>query len=189
MHQSGRPRYEAAINQTGKAESYLRPTRLTTKSNQILGITNPNSTTSPVQGFKTPERDFKMVLVQNWLPPTRENWELVVNYFQYFPLVSKIILRLFHILSLEANGLTSSQFAALQWVISWYGAGKTSGNSILDLPGRWAWITMEVPGFMTLLYIMKTLPADLNLAELPWQNKLMGALFVWFKCLLCKSSS
>jgi hypothetical protein len=37
---------------------------------------------------------------------------------------------------------------------------------------------MEVPGFMTLLYVMRTLPAELGLAELPWQNKLLGALFV-----------
>lgn len=37
---------------------------------------------------------------------------------------------------------------------------------------------MEVPGFITLLYVMRTLPAELGLAELPWQNKLLGALFV-----------
>ena len=29
-----------------------------------------------------------MAIVQNWLPPSRENWELVCTVFQYFPLVS-----------------------------------------------------------------------------------------------------
>jgi 3-oxo-5-alpha-steroid 4-dehydrogenase 1 len=116
-----------------------------------------------------------MALVENWLPPTRQNWELVVYCFQFFPLVK--IIRLSTHLHLE-NLLTYWQFTLLQWVIPWYGAGKTSGTSILYLPGRWAWITMEVPGFLTLLYLMKTLPAELDIAELPWQNKLMGALFV-----------
>ena len=37
---------------------------------------------------------------------------------------------------------------------------------------------MEVFGAATLLYLMSTLPAKLDLAELPWQNKLMGGLFV-----------
>lgn len=29
-----------------------------------------------------------MALIQNWLPPSRENWELLVYYFQFFPIVS-----------------------------------------------------------------------------------------------------
>ena len=37
---------------------------------------------------------------------------------------------------------------------------------------------------MTLLYVMRTLPAELELAELPWQNKLLGALFVCIYLLL-----
>ena len=37
---------------------------------------------------------------------------------------------------------------------------------------------MECPGFLTLLYVMNTLPAQVGLAELPWENKVMGALFV-----------
>jgi 3-oxo-5-alpha-steroid 4-dehydrogenase 1 len=39
---------------------------------------------------------------------------------------------------------------------------------------------MEVPGFLTLLYIMNTLPAQVGLSALPWENKAMGGLFVSF---------
>jgi 3-oxo-5-alpha-steroid 4-dehydrogenase 1 len=46
------------------------------------------------------------------------------------------------------------------------------------LPGRWAWITMEVPGFLTLLYIFNTLPAELGISALPWENKAMAGMFV-----------
>ncbi|KAH6674521.1 steroid 5 alpha-reductase [Halenospora varia] len=95
-----------------------------------------------------------MALVENWMPPSKENWELVVYLFQFFPLV-----------------------AFLQWFISWYGAGKTSSNSKFNLPGKIAWITMEVPGFLTVLYIMNTLPGQLRISHLPWENKAMAGLF------------
>ena len=29
-----------------------------------------------------------IALIPGWLPPSRENWELLVYYFQFFPLVS-----------------------------------------------------------------------------------------------------
>jgi hypothetical protein len=28
-----------------------------------------------------------MALIENWLPPSRENWELAVKLFTFFPLV------------------------------------------------------------------------------------------------------
>jgi len=28
-----------------------------------------------------------MAIVENWMPPSRENWELVVYLFQFFPIV------------------------------------------------------------------------------------------------------
>jgi 3-oxo-5-alpha-steroid 4-dehydrogenase 1 len=71
-----------------------------------------------------------------------------------------------------------TKFASLQWVTKWYGMGKTSKPSMFNLPGRWAWFFMEVPGFLTLLYCMRTLPVQLGLVALPWQNKLLGGLFV-----------
>lgn len=78
---------------------------------------------------------------------------------------------------ITAHSLTINiQFGSVQWVIRWYGMGKTSVASRLNLPGRLAWLTMECPGFITLLYIMRTLtPPD---HDLPWQNKVLAGLFV-----------
>lgn len=56
--------------------------------------------------------------------------------------------------------------------------GKTSVTSRLNLPGRLGWFTMEVPGFLTLLYMMRTLPAIHGIEDLPWQNKVLAGLFV-----------
>lgn len=56
--------------------------------------------------------------------------------------------------------------------------GKTSVESRLNLPGKIGWVLMEAPGFTTLLYIMRTLPAEHNITDLPWQNKTLAGLFV-----------
>ncbi|TVY51728.1 Uncharacterized protein LSUE1_G009862, partial [Lachnellula suecica] len=96
-----------------------------------------------------------MAIVENWMPPSRENWETVVFWFQFFPILT-----------------------SFQWVTSWYGMGKTSAASKFNIPGKIAWITMEVPGFLTVLYIMNTLPGEIGLAGLPWENKAMAGLFV-----------
>lgn len=56
--------------------------------------------------------------------------------------------------------------------------GKTSVDSRLNIPGKIGWMTMEVPGFLILLYIMYTLPAKLGIQSLPWENYTMAALFV-----------
>jgi hypothetical protein len=59
--------------------------------------------------------------------------------------------------------------------------GKTSVTSRLNLPGRIGWLTMEIPGFLTLLYHLSTLPSQShpnNEEGLPWQNKVLAALFV-----------
>lgn len=56
--------------------------------------------------------------------------------------------------------------------------GKTSVASRLNIPGRLAWFTMEAPGFLTLGYIMKTMPAAHGIMDLPWQNKVLAGLFV-----------
>jgi hypothetical protein len=65
--------------------------------------------------------------------------------------------------------------------------GKTSVVSRLNIPGRIAWITMESPGFLTLLYIMNTLPAQVGITDLPWQNKVLAGLFVGFCAPTAKS--
>lgn len=96
-----------------------------------------------------------MAIIHNWLPPSRENWELVNSIWQLFPL-----------------------FTAVQWFIDWYPQGKTSTDSRWNLPGKWAWFTMEIPGFLTLLYIMWTLPEELGITEpLPWGNWTMAGMF------------
>ena len=56
--------------------------------------------------------------------------------------------------------------------------GKTSVASKLNLPGRIGWLTMEAPGFITLLYIMNTLSDKMGIEDLPWQNKVLAGLFV-----------
>lgn len=96
-----------------------------------------------------------MPLIQNWLPPTEENYNTILSIWIWFPVA-----------------------ASLQWVISWYGMGKTSVVSRLNVPGRIGWMIMECPGFTTLLYIMNTLPAQQGITNLPWQNKVLASLFV-----------
>lgn len=96
-----------------------------------------------------------MAIIQNWLPASRENYEALLFWWKFYPLM-----------------------ASLQWATSWYGMGKTSVNSKFNIPGRIAWLTMEVPGVMTLLYYMKTLPAQYGITDLPWQNKVLAGLFV-----------
>lgn len=119
-----------------------------------------------------------MAIVQDWLPPTRENYETLVFIWQFlYPIVSPSTARpcknhLFQ----ELTSLP--QLGSLQWIIKWYGMGKTSVRSPLNIPGRIAWMTMEAPGFLTLVYIMKTLPLQHGIDDLPWQNRVLGGLFV-----------
>lgn len=72
------------------------------------------------------------------------------------------------------------QFASLQFVIKWYGMGKTSVESRLNIPGRLGWMTMEVPGFIALLHTMYSVSEKYEIEDLPWQNKVLAGLFVGF---------
>ncbi|KAK3320627.1 3-oxo-5-alpha-steroid 4-dehydrogenase-domain-containing protein [Cercophora scortea] len=92
-------------------------------------------------------------LIPNWYPPNRENYELILTLWTWFPV-----------------------FASLQWLVSWYGMGKTSTTSRLNFPGRIGWLTMECPGFLSLLYTLNKLSAPGS--SLPWQNQVLAALFV-----------
>lgn len=94
-------------------------------------------------------------LIPNWYPLSRENYDFVLSLWRFFFIG-----------------------ASLQWLVSWYGMGKTSVSSRLNLPGRLGWLTMEAPGFLTLLYTMRTLPAQHAITDLPWQNKVLAGLFV-----------
>ncbi|KAI9793522.1 MAG: hypothetical protein M1816_007955 [Peltula sp. TS41687] len=96
-----------------------------------------------------------MALIQNWLPPSRENWELLTGLWKFFPLVTVI-----------------------QWLTKFYPQGKTSIESRLNIPGKIGWATMEMPGFITLLYIMFTLPGQAGIDHpLPWANWTMAGMF------------
>ncbi|KAK0388150.1 hypothetical protein NLU13_4395 [Sarocladium strictum] len=97
-----------------------------------------------------------MVLVEGWMPPTRENYEKILFIWK----------------------LLYPAIGSAQFIIKWYGMGKTSKPSRFNLPGRLGWFLMEVPGFATLLYIMKTLPKMHGIDDLPWQNRVLAGLFV-----------
>ncbi|KAG6019852.1 hypothetical protein E4U41_003055, partial [Claviceps citrina] len=97
-----------------------------------------------------------MSVLAGWLAPSREKWELILLVFRIsYPVI-----------------------ALLQFPLSWYGMGKTSVDSRLNLPGRVAWMLMEAPGFMVLLYVMRTLPQMEGIDDLPWQNRVLAGLFV-----------
>ncbi|KAF7717380.1 Uncharacterized protein PECH_006682 [Penicillium ucsense] len=86
-------------------------------------------------------------------PPTPAAYTTALAVFQYFPV-----------------------FTLIEWVLSWYPAGKTSlKSSPFNIPGRLAWFAMEIVGPVNLLYnLSHTTP---SLAELPMINKLMVALY------------
>jgi 3-oxo-5-alpha-steroid 4-dehydrogenase 1 len=59
--------------------------------------------------------------------------------------------------------------------------GKTAlASSRLNIPGKWAFFIMEIPGMLTLLYLVRALPAELGIERLPWENRLMVGMFVSF---------
>ena len=76
------------------------------------------------------------------------------------------------------------KFTAAQWFVDFYPQGKTSIESRLNLPGRYAWLIMELPGMFIVLYLMYTLPSQSHLnitggaSGLPWVNWTMAGLYV-----------
>lgn len=72
--------------------------------------------------------------------------------------------------------------AAIQVVIPLFGMGKHSIESRLNIPGKLAWVTMEVPTLILTGYIANTLPSQVGIpggfSGLPGPNKLMLALFM-----------
>ncbi|PTB63681.1 3-oxo-5-alpha-steroid 4-dehydrogenase [Trichoderma citrinoviride] len=95
-------------------------------------------------------------LLEGIFPPSRETYEILLRSWQIgYPIIG-----------------------SMQWIIKWYGMGKTSVASPFNIPGRVAWMTMESPGFLTLLYVMNTLPQKVGIEDLPWQNRVLGGLFV-----------
>ncbi|PYI06620.1 hypothetical protein BO78DRAFT_368595 [Aspergillus sclerotiicarbonarius CBS 121057] len=94
--------------------------------------------------------------LDNLIHPTPETYVLLLNIFQYFPAISLI-----------------------QWLTSFHPAGKTSlKSSLFNLPGRWAWFTMEIISPLNLIYLLYSLPRKYSLPPLPLANKLLAALFI-----------
>jgi len=114
-----------------------------------------------------------MAIIDTWCPPSHAHWERVVFLWQFFPIVVQEsrhkTLRRF------ANDV---QFTLYQWLFSYYPMGKTSKESRFNIPGKIGWATMEAPGFITLLYIMYSLPKEQGIEQLPWANWVMASLFV-----------
>ncbi|KAF1960298.1 3-oxo-5-alpha-steroid 4-dehydrogenase-like protein [Byssothecium circinans] len=96
-----------------------------------------------------------MAIIPGVLPPSRGTWEWACTLFSFFPVVT-----------------------AFQWLIDWYPQGKTSNDSRFNISGKWGWFTMESAGFVTLMYIMSTLPRELGIESLPWGNWTMAGCFV-----------
>lgn len=65
----------------------------------------------------------------------------------------------------------------MQWLVDFYPQGKTSIDSRFNLPGKWAWCLMEVPGMLTVLYCMLTIPRQEGIATLPWANWTMAFVY------------
>ncbi|KAM0795089.1 3-oxo-5-alpha-steroid 4-dehydrogenase-like protein [Usnea florida] len=95
-----------------------------------------------------------MAIIPTWCPPSREHWELLTFLWQFFP-----VLTLY------------------QWFSKYYPMGKTSTTSAFNVPGKIGWATMEAPGFITLLYLMYSLPKQEGIERLPFANWTMAALF------------
>ncbi|KAI9815092.1 MAG: hypothetical protein M1827_002935 [Pycnora praestabilis] len=95
-----------------------------------------------------------MAVIEGWMPPSREHWEMISFLWQFFPVIT-----------------------FLQYVVDFYPQGKTSIDSRFNIPGKIGWATMEAPGFINLLYIMFTLPQMNGLTSLPSENWVMAGLF------------
>jgi hypothetical protein len=117
--------------------------------------------------------------LRDFILPTPEAYVILLNIWQYFPLVRQAILP--HYLKQPPLVLTIRQVTVAQWLTAWHPAGKTSNDSIFNIPGRIAWFAMEIVGPINLLYILTTLPAylpTLDIRTLPLSNKLVASLYV-----------
>lgn len=56
--------------------------------------------------------------------------------------------------------------------------GKTSTVSRLNVPGKLAWMIMELPGPFLMAYMMYNLPKELGLTSLPWENLVLAGIFM-----------
>jgi 3-oxo-5-alpha-steroid 4-dehydrogenase 1 len=134
---------------------------------------------------KKEETDIaEMSLIQDWLPPSPGNWTLIVNTFTYFPVVRphphpspQIEPELHFKYNVTTNSANAQwQITAVQWLTAYYPMGKTSTNSCLNIPGKLAWILMELPAPFLLVYTMTGLRA--MLPPPPRENLVLAGIYV-----------
>lgn len=73
--------------------------------------------------------------------------------------------------------LTHPQLCTIQLLTSFYPTGKTSIASRLNLPGRFAWITMELPSPVLLVVTVLGVSWQTT-TPLPWPHVLLMAMFL-----------
>jgi 3-oxo-5-alpha-steroid 4-dehydrogenase 1 len=69
-----------------------------------------------------------------------------------------------------------SQITAVQWLTAYYPMGKTSTTSCLNVPGKLAWMLMELPAPLLLVYTMTGLRA--TLPPPPKENLILAGIYV-----------
>ena len=108
-------------------------------------------------------------------PLTREGYENLMFWWQFFPIVRWPCHRSFKSLLTSID----TQFTAYQWVSDIYPAGKTSIASRFNTNTKISWAFVEQWAMIIMWYLILTLPAQNNLSgPLPWQNYLMAWLYV-----------
>ena len=50
--------------------------------------------------------------------------------------------------------------------------------SRFNVPGKIGWLTMETPGYLSLLYCLYVLPKQEGIQEIPFGNIVMAGMFV-----------
>ncbi|KAF8422117.1 3-oxo-5-alpha-steroid 4-dehydrogenase-domain-containing protein [Tirmania nivea] len=94
--------------------------------------------------------------IPGFLPITRENYDLLLTYWKWFPIVGII-----------------------QLLTSFYPTGKTSlPTSLFNLSGRLAWITMELPSPLLLLTTSLLVSTKVFHTTLPLKNILLVAMYL-----------
>lgn len=122
-------------------------------------------------------------LVGELFPPTPRVFGLLLAFFRAFPFVGTRVHG-------HQHSLIDIQFSLLQWTPlgELQAMGKTSGDSKLNLPGRYAWAAAESIGPVNLIYILFALPAKLKPSPqasssflgtgLPMQSEILGCLYL-----------
>ncbi|RPB28495.1 3-oxo-5-alpha-steroid 4-dehydrogenase [Terfezia boudieri ATCC MYA-4762] len=94
--------------------------------------------------------------IPGFLPITRENYDLLLTYWKWFPIIGII-----------------------QLLTPFYPTGKTSlPTSRFNIPGRLAWITMELLSPVLLLTTSLLVSTQVSHTSLPLQNILLIAMYL-----------